>query len=110
MTLTVEQISTVVGIVCAIVGAIIGYAGSQRLKTLDATGSGKEKGELVTDIKYIKNGIDELKVKQKEQDDKYIEIRIEVAKVDQACKSLHKRVDHWEEIHDKCPGAHCNHE
>lgn len=101
MTLTLTQLSVIVGIVCSIIGAVIGYFGSQRQKTLDATGDGKEKGELVTDIKYIKDGIDELKSKQKEQDRQYIEVVVKVAQVEASCKSLHKRVDAWEAAHPK---------
>ena len=110
MTLTIAQIATIVGMVCAILGAVAGYSGGKRLDKLDATGDGKEKGELVTDIKYIKDGIDELKEKQKEQDKQYIEVIVRVAQVEQSCKSLHKRVDHWEDSHFLHNDSHHAHE
>lgn len=99
MNLTIAQLSALIGIICSIIGAGIGYIGNDRLKKQDATGAGKEKGEIATDIKYIKDGIDELKTKQNEQDKKYVEIIVKVAQLESSYKSLHKRLDSYESSH-----------
>ncbi|HBD87052.1 MAG TPA: hypothetical protein DC001_06465 [Clostridiales bacterium] len=81
---------------CAILGAIIGYVGFLRTSKQDSKDLGKEKGTILTEIGYIKAGIDDIKRKQEKQDERHLEIISRLAAVESLAKQAHSRLDRLE--------------
>lgn len=56
-----NEISVWIGIASAIIGMVIGFASNERIKKKEAAAEGENDGKIATDLKYIKDGIDEMK-------------------------------------------------
>lgn len=90
--------ATVIGIICAISGAIIGVLTykinySNNLKK-DAT----SQSVIATKLDYIGKGVDDIRLDIKSQDRKINELNERVIKVEASAKSGHKRIDKLEEV------------
>lgn len=87
----------VIGTVCAIV---FGYAAFSRSRKKDEQGDGQKDGTVLTEIGYIKSGIDDIKRKQERQDEKqeaqHIEVISRLTSVEASAKQAHKRLDRLE--------------
>lgn len=83
--------------VCAIV---FGYAAFNRNRKKDDQGDGAKNGTVLTEIGYIKSGIDDIKRKQERQDEKqeaqHIEVIARLTSVEESAKQAHKRIDRLE--------------
>jgi len=93
MTETVLSIISVLGTVAAIV---FGYLAFSRNKEADTKDAGKLDGTMLSDIGYIKSGVDDIKREQREQrawNEKMIE---RVSAVEQSAKQAHHRLDRLE--------------
>lgn len=77
---------SVLGTVCAIV---FGYATFQRNRKKDDM----DEGMLLTELGYIKSGIDDIKRKQEQQEQRHIEIISRLAVVEASAKQAHHRID-----------------
>lgn len=88
----------VLGTVCAIT---FGYLAFSRNKKIDENKEGKQSGTMLTEIGYIKSGIDDIKRKQEKQDEQHVEIISRLTSVEASAKQAHKRIDRIEEVADK---------
>ena len=52
--------------------------------------SGQEYGVMLTEIGYIKSGVDDMKKKMEQSDKRYIEMEKRLSKVEEAMKIYHK--------------------
>lgn len=63
-------------------------------------GEGKEDGQIVSDMGYVKSGVDDIKRKQEQQEAKeeshHLEVIGRLAGVEESVKSAHKRIDRLE--------------
>ena len=50
----------IIGAVCTIVGVLLSYAAFARNSKKDSEASGKESGTVLTEIGYIKGGVDRI--------------------------------------------------
>ena len=57
---------------------------------------GMENGRVLTEIGYIKSGIDDIKRKQSQQDEKHVEVIARLTAVEAASKQAHRRIDRME--------------
>ena len=57
----------IIGAVCTIVGVLLSYAAFARNSKKDSEASGKESGTVLTEIGYIKGGVDRIERKQDER-------------------------------------------
>ena len=55
-----------------------------------ATTSGQEYGVMLTEIGYIKSGVDDMKKKMEQSDKRYIDLEKRLSKVEEAMKIYHK--------------------
>jgi peptidoglycan hydrolase CwlO-like protein len=85
----------VVGTICSI---IFGYIGYRKGLQKESTESGKSSGALMSDIGYIKAGIDDLKRKQESAETRHYALAERVTKVEESSKQAHKRIDRLENI------------
>lgn len=83
----------VVGTLCAI---IFGYAAFTRNRKKDESEEGKQDGTLLTEIGYIKSGVDDIKRKQDKQDEQHVEVIARLSSVEASAKQAHKRLDRLE--------------
>lgn len=85
-----------IGIVCTLLGAGIAYA-AYRLNVKKADkDEGRESGVVLTELGYIKSGIDDIKTEQKEQRKTNTEFIERLTAVEQSAKQAHKRIDRLE--------------
>lgn len=93
--MTVE-LTVVISIACTVLGAAIGFATFRKIREKDAEEEGKADGVVLTEIGYIKAGIDDIKRKQDRQDELYIKIAERLTAVEASAKQAHHRIDRLE--------------
>lgn len=86
---TFSIISATVGIV----GVIFGLVSFLRNKKQDDNTEGRESGTVLSDLGYIKAGVDEIKAEQKDQRKTNIEFITRLTAVEESTKQAHKRID-----------------
>lgn len=94
-----ETISVTVGIVGGIFAIIFGCATFFRNKKSDNTHCGKKDGVVLTELGYIKSGVDDIKRKQEKQEQQHIEVISRLTAVEASAKQAHKRIDTIEGRH-----------
>lgn len=80
-------------IVGGIAGVVFGIVTLFRNKKQDDTQQGRESGTVLSDLGYIKAGVDEIKSEQKEQRKTNIEFITRLTAVEESTKQAHKRID-----------------
>ena len=90
------DIGAAIGVIGASLGIVFGWISFLRHRRQDEQGDGERNGTLLTEIGYIKSGVDDIKRKQEKQDEKNLEIVTHLAAVDASVKEAHKRVDRLE--------------
>ena len=80
-------------IVGGIAGIVFGLVTLFRNKKQDDTQQGRESGTVLSDLGYIKAGVDEIKSEQKEQRKTNIEFITRLTAVEESTKQAHKRID-----------------
>lgn len=86
-----------ISIVAAIAGVVFGLATYNRNKKQDNAEDGKEAGIVLTELGYIKSGVDDLKRKQDKQDEQTLQLLRDLTAVQESAKQAHKRIDTLEE-------------
>lgn len=81
---------TVVSGACAI---IFGYAAFRRNQKKDDKDAGNERGTMLTEIGYIKSGVDDIKLEQREQRKTNAEFLERLVDCEASAKQAHKRID-----------------
>lgn len=83
-------------ILIAALGVIISIAAFSRNKTKDDKTEGQQSGVMLTELGYIKAGIDDIKAEQKEQRHINADTGERLAKVEASAKQAHLRIDRME--------------
>lgn len=92
----VAVMSTFLGVLGTSCAIAFGYATYKRNCRDDDNDEGKESGTILTEIGYIKAGIDDIKRKQEKQDERHVEIITRITAVEQSAKQAHHRLDRLE--------------
>lgn len=92
-------LSIVASFLFGVGGLIFGIITAVRNKKTDDTKEAKEDGIVLTELGYIKSGIDDIKHKQEGQDNKNLEFVRELTAVEESAKQAHKRIDKLEKYH-----------
>lgn len=74
-------------------GIIFGLVTLFRNKKQDDSEEGQKSGTMLSDIGYIKAGVDDIKQEQKEQRKTNIEFVARLTAVEESTKQAHKRID-----------------
>ncbi len=80
------------GTVCSIVFAYLAFVRNKRKDEVD---QGAHGGTILTEIGYIKSGIDDIKKKQEVQDARYLATVERLAAVESSVELAHRRLDEW---------------
>ena len=83
MTIDISVLIAIGGILLSAATFFIG-------RVTAAKTSGQEYGVMLTEIGYIKSGVDDMKKKMEQSDKRYIEIEKRLSKVEEAMKIYHK--------------------
>ncbi len=86
----VIAVASVVNVICAIV---FGYATFNRNRKTDEEDDAKTTGTILTELGYIKGGIDDVKTEQREQRKTNMEVITRLTAVEASAKQAHKRID-----------------
>lgn len=87
------------GMVVGAVGAVVALITLSRNKTSVDKNEAKEDGIVLTEIGYIKAGVDDLKKDNRDMRAEVQAIHDKVARTDESCKQAHKRIDKLEKFH-----------
>lgn len=94
-----ETISLVFSVLFGVGGLVFGIISAVRNKKTDDTKEAKEDGIVLTELGYIKSGIDDIKHKQEEQEKQNIDFVRHLTAVEESAKQAHKRIDKLEKFH-----------
>lgn len=86
----IKDLLAIASAVCAIV---FGYLAFVRNKKHDDTEDGKASGTQISDIGYIKSGVDDIKAELKDQRKTNMEVVSRLTAVEESAKQAHKRID-----------------
>ena len=90
-------IATVVSICGGIAGIVFGVLSRGRDVRKDNEEDGKQSGIVLTELGYIKSGVDDVKRRQEKQDEQSLQILRELTAVQESTKQAHRRIDGIEE-------------
>lgn len=93
-------VSTVLGILGTFCAIVFGLATYKRNRKKDDSDEGKQSGTVLTEIGYIKSGIDDIKAEQMEQRNTNTQFLERLTAVEASAKQAHKRIDRIEENHN----------
>lgn len=91
--MTIEQVVAVLSFLFGLAGVIFGLITALRNKKTDDAAEGKQTGVVLTELGYIKSGVDRMERKQDELDKKYTELAVRIAEEESSAKQAHKRID-----------------
>ena len=91
---------TVIGILSPICAIVFGYAAFTRNKKSDTAADAKQDATVLTEIGYIKGGIDDIKAEQREQRKTNTNFISRLTAVEESAKQAHKRINRLENITD----------
>lgn len=83
-------------LLCSLLGGAIGIATFSRNKSKDDRTEGRQSGQMLTELGYIKSGIDDIKTEQREQRKINTEHTSRLAAVEASAKQAHLRIDRME--------------
>ena len=90
------ELTALIALSCTVLGATIGLAGHRRNSRKDIAEEAKGNAVILTELGYVKSGIDDIKRKQESQDAQVTNMSVEVAKIKASTESAHKRIDRME--------------
>ena len=88
-----DYVGAIIGVLGTILGGVLSYAAFHRNSKKDSESEGKEAGTMLTEIGYIKGGIDRI---ERKQDARYIGMAERMSAVESSAKSAHHRIDRLE--------------
>ncbi len=82
-----------VSVIGGIAGVVFGCVTFFRNKRTDDAAGGKKDGIVLTELGYIKSGVDDIKRKQEKQDEQNMIFVSRLTAVEASAKQAHKRID-----------------
>ena len=86
-----------IGLLCTVIGVAISYVIYTRNKEKDDKSEGRQDGVILTEIGYIKSGIDDIKSEQREQRKINTDVYSKLSAVETSAQQAHLRLDRIEE-------------
>ena len=83
MTIDLNLAIAVIGVALSVGTFFIGRVSAARNR-------GQENGVILTELGYIKSGVDDMKKKMEQSDKRYIDMEKRLSKVEEAMKIYHK--------------------
>jgi hypothetical protein len=86
-----------ISVIAAISGIVLGWSGRSRTIRQDVAVEARQNATLQTDVEYIKRGVDDMRVEQRVQGQRFDALSERVTRVEESSKQAHKRLDKLEE-------------
>ena len=93
----IEILSIIIGVIGGLFAIIFGVTNWKRTQKKDNEEDGKNGGIVLTELGYIKAGIDDLKTEQREQRNINTRLSERITAVEESTKQAHKRLDRVQE-------------
>lgn len=90
--MTVDPV-TLISIIGGIAGIVFGVITYARNRRQDNTSEGQRNGEIMSELGYIKSGVDDVKRKQERSDETIMGFMRDITAVQESTKQAHKRLD-----------------
>lgn len=88
-----DQFLTALAVLSPVCAIVFAYAAFTRNRKKDEEDDGKSAGTILTELGYIKGGIDDVKAEQREQRKTNTEFVERLVAVETSAKQAHKRID-----------------
>lgn len=95
----IETVSFLLSALFGIGGLVFGIISAVRNKKTDDTKEAKEDGIILTELGYIKSGVDDIKHKQETQEKQNLDFVKHLTAVEESTRQAHKRIDKLEKFH-----------
>lgn len=92
-----EKAMTVLSVISTVCAIVFGYIAFVRNRDSDKTKEAKSDATILTELGYIKGGIDDVKAEQREQRKTNTDFVERLVSVEVSAKQAHKRLDHIEQ-------------
>ena len=89
-----EGILTALSVISAVCAIVFGYVAFVRNRDHDKTKEAKSDATILTELGYIKGGIDDVKAEQRKTNTDFVG---RLVSVEASAKQAHKRLDHIEQ-------------
>ena len=93
------DISLALSFLFGFAGLLFGILTALRNKKTDDKSEAKEDGIILTELGYIKSGVDDIKHKQAELEKQNLSFVRHLTAVEESAKQAHKRIDKLEKYH-----------
>ena len=94
---------TVWTLLCGLVSGgatlLISYLSFWRQRRHDSHEAGAHRGVLLSDLGYIKSGVDDLKREIRETKQTLASLNERLTRCEESCKQAHRRLDEWRDTH-----------
>ncbi len=94
-----EIVLGILGAVVGVLGTVFGLISALRNKKTDDKSAGQKDGVVLTELGYIKKGIDGIEKRLEKQENQYIDVIKHLTSVEESAKQAHKRIDALEAYH-----------
>jgi peptidoglycan hydrolase CwlO-like protein len=91
-----SQTVVTVGLVCTILGALIGFLTFNRNRDKDVRSDASESAVIKTKLDNISSGIDSIRIDIKANERRLTELSEKVIRIEESSKQAHKRLDKLE--------------
>lgn len=91
-----QTILTIIAVAGTISGIYLGWFGKARTAKQETREDASKDATLRTDMEYIKRGIDDVRVEQRMQGQRFDTLAERVTRVEESAKSAHHRLDRVE--------------
>ena len=92
-----EAILSAISVISGVCAIVFGYIAFVRNRDSDKTKEAKSDATILTELGYIKGGIDDVKAEQQEQRKTNTDFVGRLVSVEASAKQAHKRIDHIEQ-------------
>lgn len=96
-----EGILTALSVISTLCAIVFGYIAFVRSRDSDKQKEAKSDATILTELGYIKGGIDDVKAEQREQRKMNTDFIGRLVSVEASAKQAHKRLDHIEQQLDQ---------
>lgn len=90
-----------VGVLIAGLSLLVAYLGYQLNKQKAIESEGRESAEVKSELRYIRTGVDDIKIDIKANEKQMIALGERVTRVEESSKQAHKRIDNIEKENSK---------
>ncbi len=92
-----STVSIVISFLGFVSSAAFAYISYRRILKKDMSGAGEHRGVIISDIGYIKAGIDDLKRENKDTASKLASLTERITRCEESSKQAHHRIDEIKE-------------